>query len=124
MLSGEGGGGVNLSKFENSGGNEGLPVTRPFSMSVFEDLEHGRADVVFRVQPREGLVRVERGGPAKTAVGLEFHAEERVVKTGKVVVVDAGVDKRGGQPNLLKDQMLSQHSLSPRLLRTDVILDL
>lgn len=101
------GGGVNLSKFEIRVGNEGLPVTRPFSMAVFEDLQHSRAHVMFCVQPGERLVRMERGRPAKTVVGLQFHAEERVVKTGKVVVVDAGIDERGGQSNLLSHPLLS-----------------
>ena len=75
-------------------------MSRPFPMAVFKDLDHGRSDVVFCVQPRERLVRVERGRPAETAVGLQFHAEKRVVQTGKVVVVDAGIDECGGQSNL------------------------
>lgn len=91
-----GGGKVSLSRLENSGWNEGLPVTRPFAKAIFKDLDHTRAHVVFGVQPRERLVRMERGGPAKTAVGLQFHAEERVVQTGEVVVVDAGIDECGG----------------------------
>lgn len=100
-------------------------MTRPFSMAIFKDLEHSRADVVFCVQPRERLVRVERGRPAKTAVGLQFHAEERIVETGKVVVVDAGIDECGGQSNLLPHPLLSQYLLSSLLLsRAYVMLDL
>lgn len=66
---------------------------------------------------------MERGGPAKTAVGLQFHAEERVVQAGEVVVVDAGIDKGGGQSNLSQHPLLSQHSLSSYLLSRTCVAD-
>ena len=48
---------------------------------------------MLRVKPRKLLVRVKRCLPDKAAVGLVFHAEQRKVETGEVVVVNAAVDK-------------------------------
>ncbi len=48
---------------------------------------------MFGVQPGQGCIRVKWGFPDEGAVGLDFHAEERIGEGGEVVIVDAGVDK-------------------------------
>lgn len=71
---------------------EGDFLTGPF-VAVFNELEDSGADVVFSVEPGEGHVWVKRGFPEKTAVALEFHAEERVGKRGEVVIIDSRVEE-------------------------------
>lgn len=76
------------------------PLATPLSMAVFEDLQDGRANVVFGVEEGERGVWVEGGFPDEGAVWLQFHAEERVGLGGEVVIVDTGVDECCGEVDL------------------------
>lgn len=55
---------------------------------------------MFGIEPREGYVRVKGRLPFETAVGFQFHAEERIGQTREVVIIDAGIDKRRRQADL------------------------
>ncbi len=55
---------------------------------------------MFGVEPWKQRVWVKGSFPGKTAVRLQFHAEQREGKAGEVVVVDAGIDKGGGKADL------------------------
>ncbi len=59
---------------------------------------------MFCVQPWLGRVGLKRGFPFEAAIFLQFHAEQRVRKTGEVVIVDAGVDERSGETHLPQDK--------------------
>ena len=83
-----------------------VPMSRPFSRAVFEDLKHSGPDIVFRVEPGKSLVRMEGCGPAEASIRLELHAEEWVGETGEVVVVDARVDESSGYANLSRYTLL------------------
>lgn len=78
-----------------------LPVPRPLVESIFEDLQYRRTNIMFGIEPRQGFVRVERCPPLEPAVRLKLHAEQRVSQAGEVVVVDACVDERCRQTDLL-----------------------
>ncbi len=52
------------------------------------------------VKPWLGRVGIKRRFPFETAVLLQFHAEQRVWEAGKVVVVDACIDKGSGESDL------------------------
>ncbi len=79
---------------------EKLPLARPFPQSVFEDLQDCWPDVVFGVEPREGDVWVKGRLPFETAVGFQFHAEERIGQTREVIIIDARIDKCRWQADL------------------------
>lgn len=76
------------------------PFAIPLARAFLEQLEDGGADVVLRVEPGKFLVGVEGGLPNEAAVVLMLHAEEGKVEAGEVVVVNAAVDKGGGQSDL------------------------
>lgn len=56
---------------------------------------------MLRVEPWQGFVRVEWGGPEKTTVRLKLHAEEWIGQAGEIIVVDTSVDECSRETNLL-----------------------
>ena len=68
-------------------------MTRPFPRSVLEHLKDRRTGIMLCVEPRDGYVGIKRGFPLEATVRLQSHAEEGHGKAGKIVVINAGVDK-------------------------------
>src|SRR5947207_2391913 len=76
------------------------PVTGPLPWPVFENLDDGGSNIVFSIEPRQRDIWVERSFPDEASVALKLHAEQWVGETGKVVVVDASVNKGSRQAYL------------------------
>ena len=75
-------------------------MARPFIDPIFEDLVYAWTNIMFGIQPRESLFRMKWRRPLKASVWLEFHAEQWIGKAGKVIIVDASINKGCMKTNL------------------------
>lgn len=75
-------------------------MSGPLLGPILENLYDCRTNVMLRIQPWQGFVRVEGRSPCKTPVGLKLHTKEGIRKAGEIVVVDARVNEGGWEANL------------------------
>lgn len=87
-------------------------MSGPLLGPILENLDDCRTNIMLRVQPWQGFVRVEGRSPCKTPVGLQFHAKERIRKTGEIIVVDASVNEGGREADLSPSVLLGSRQLA------------
>lgn len=87
-------------------------MSGPLLGPILENLDDCRTNIMLRVQPWQGFVRVEGRSPCKTPIRLQFHAKERIRKTGEVIIVDAGVNEGGWEANLSPSVLLGSPQLA------------